>query len=52
MQNYHLPLKAPTPLPASGVTIVTYKVWKNTVIAHLEHDSANFHFMPYSGRYA
>ena len=51
MQNYYLPLKAPTPLPASGVDTVAFKVWKNTLIAHLEQDSAHFHFMP-DGRYS
>ena len=44
--NYILPLKAPTPLPASGVNIVTFKVWKNTLIAHIQQDANHFHFMP------
>ena len=50
MQHYHLPLKAPTPLPAQGVDTVTFKVWKNTLTAHLEQDAAHYHFMP-GGRY-
>ena len=44
--NYILPLKAPTPLPASGVNIVTFKVWKNTLIAHVQQDVNHHHFMP------
>ena len=51
MQNYYLPLKAPTPLPAQGVDTVTFKVWKNTLLAHLEQDAAHFHFMA-GGRYS
>ena len=43
--NYILPLKAPTPLPASGVNIVTFKVWRNTLIAHLQQDAHHYHFM-------
>ena len=43
--NYILPLKAPTPLPASGVNIVTFKVWRNTLIAHLQQDAHHHHFM-------
>ena len=49
--SYILPLKAPTPLPASGVTITTFKVWKNTLVAHLQQDANHFHFMP-GGRYS
>ena len=45
-RNYILPLKAPTPLPASRVDAVTFKVWKNTLIAHGEQDVHNHHFMP------
>ena len=44
--NYVLPLKAPTPLPASGVDTVTFKVWKNTLIAHIQQDTNHHHFMP------
>ena len=43
--SYYLPLKAPTPLPATGVTSVTFKVWKNTLTAHLEQDAAHHFFM-------
>ena len=50
MHSYHLPLKAPTPLPAQGVDTVTFKVWRNTLTAHIEQDAAHFHFMP-GGRY-
>lgn len=50
MQNYYLPLKAPTPLPATGVDTVSFKVWKNTLVAHLEQDAAHYHFMS-GGRY-
>ena len=50
--SYHLPLKAPTPLPAAGkVTTVTFKVWKNTLIAHLEQD-INLHFFMPDGLYS
>ena len=44
--NYVLPLKAPTPLPASGVDTVTFKVWRNTLIAHIQQDSNHHNFMP------
>ena len=44
--NYILPLKAPTPLPASGVDSVTFKVWKNTLIAHIQQDTNHHNFMP------
>ena len=44
--NYILPLKAPTPLPATGVDIVTFKVWKNTLISHIQQDTNHHHFMP------
>ena len=44
--NYILPLKAPTPLPASGVDVVMFKVWKNTLIAHVEQDANHHHFLP------
>ena len=44
--HYILPLKAPTPLPASGVDIVTFKVWKNTLTAHIQQDANHHHFMP------
>ena len=44
--NYILPLKAPTPLPASGVDSVTFKVWKNSLVAHIEQDCNHFLFMP------
>ena len=46
MTNYILPLKAPNPLPASGVTTVTFKVWRNTLIAHISQDAHHHHFMP------
>ena len=49
--SYILPLKAPSPLPATGVDIVTFKVWKNTLIAHLQQDANHHHFLP-GGRYA
>ena len=49
--NYILPLKAPTPLPASGVDIVAFKVWKNTLTAHVQQDTNHHHFME-GGRYA
>ena len=49
--SYILPLKAPTQLPASGVTIVTFKAWKNQLVAHLQQDANHFHFMP-GGRYS
>ena len=44
--NYVLPLKAPTPLPASGVDSVTFKVWRNTLIAHIAQDTNHHNFMP------
>ena len=44
--SYILPLKAPNPLPASGVTTVTFKVWRNTLVAHVQQDSNHHHFMP------
>lgn len=44
--SYILPLKAPTPLPASGVDTVTFKVWKNTLIAHIQQDAHHHNFMP------
>ena len=43
--NYILPLKAPTPLPASGVDVVTFKV-RNALIAHIQQDQHHHHFMP------
>ena len=49
--NYILPLKAPTPLPASGVDTVSFKVWKNTLIAHIQQDVNHHNFMP-GGMYA
>ena len=49
--NYILPLKAPSPLPASGVDSVTFKVWRNTLIAHVQQDTNHHHFMD-GGRYA
>ena len=51
MSNYILPLKAPTPLPASGVDVVTFKVWKNTLIAHIQQDVNHYLFMP-GGKYS
>lgn len=51
MPDYHLPLKAPNPLPASGVDIVTFKVWKNTLIAHVQQDANHYQFME-AGRYS
>ena len=44
--SYILPLKAPTPLPASGVDTVTFKVWRNTLIAHIQQDANHHFFMP------
>ena len=44
--SYILPLKAPTPLPASGVDSVTFKVWKNTLIANIQQDANHHNFMP------
>ena len=44
--NYVLPLKAPTPLPASGVDTVTFKVWRNTLVAHIQQDTNHHNFMP------
>ena len=49
--SYILPLKAPAPLPASGVDVVQFKVWKNTLVAHIAQDANHFHFMP-GGKYA
>ena len=49
--SYVLPLKAPAPLPASGVDIVTFKVWKNTLVAHIAQDANHYHYMP-GGKYA
>ena len=44
--NHILPLKAPNPLPANGVDVVAFKVWKNTLVAHIQQDSNHHHFMP------
>ena len=44
--SYILPLKAPTALPASGVDTVTFKVWKNNLIAHIQQDVNHHNFMP------
>ena len=44
--NYVLPLKAPAPLPADGVDIVKFKVWKNTLVAHIQQDANHHQFMP------
>ena len=49
--SYILPLKAPPPLPATGVDIVSFKVWKNTLVAHIQQDANHFHFLP-GGLYA
>ena len=49
--SYILPLKAPAPLPATGVDVVTFKVWANTLRAHLEQDAHHHHFLP-GGQYA
>ena len=49
--SYILPLKAPAPLPATGVTIVTFKVWKNTLVSHLEQDANHHYFLP-GGKYS
>ena len=43
--SYILPLKAPSPLPANGVDIVTFKVWRNTLIAHIQQDVNHHYFM-------
>ena len=49
--SYILPLKAPNPLPANGVDVVTFKVWKNALIAYLQQDAHHHLFMP-DGQYA
>ena len=49
--SYILPLKAPNPLPATGVDVVTFKVWKNTLIAHIQQDKNHHHFME-DGKYS
>ena len=49
--SYILPLKAPAPLPATGVNIVTFKVWRNTLKAHLEQDAHHHFFLP-GGKYS
>ena len=49
--NHILPLKSPSPLPASGVDIITCKVWKNMRISHVQQDANHHHFMD-DGRYA
>ena len=43
--HYILPLKAPTPLPATGVDVVTFKVWQNTLKSHIQQDANHHHFM-------
>ena len=48
--SYILPLKAPAPLPATGVNSVTFNVWKNTLKAHIEQDAHHHHFLP-GGKY-
>ena len=48
--SYMLPLKAPAPLPATGVGVLTFKVWKNTLVAHNQQDANHYHFMP-GGKY-
>ena len=49
--SYILPLKAPNPLPATGVDVVTFKVWKNTLVAHIQQDKNHHHFME-DGKYS
>ena len=44
--SYILLLKAPTPLPSHGVDITTFKVWKNTLLAHIQQDFNQYHFLP------
>ena len=49
--SYILPLKAPAPLPATGVDTVAFKVWKNQLVAHVQQDVNHHYFMP-GGQYA
>ena len=49
--SYILPLKAPNPLPATGVDVVTFKEWKNTLVAHIQQDKNHHHFME-DGKYS
>ena len=44
--SYILPLKAPTPLSSHGVDTTTFKVWKNTLLAHIQQDYNHHHFLP------
>ena len=44
--NYVLPLKVPILLPAIWVDTVTFKVWRNTLIAHISQDTNHHNFMP------
>ena len=46
-----LKLHPPSSLPTSGVTSVSFKAWKQTLVAYLEQDTANFLFLP-GGLYA
>ena len=46
----HTATKSPAPLTATGVSIVTFKVWKNTIVVHLQQDAHPFHFLP-GGKY-
>ena len=49
--SHILPLKAPNPLPATGVDIVTFKVWRNTLVSHIQQDKNHYHFME-EGKYS
>ena len=40
-----LSLKAPEPLPAEGVTTISFKVWKNQAIAWVEQETTHFLFL-------
>ena len=46
-----LKLHPPASLPTSGVTSVSFKAWKQTLVAYLEQDTVNFLFLP-GGLYA
>jgi hypothetical protein len=46
-----LSLKAPEPLPAEGVTTISFKVWKNQAIAWVEQETTHFFFLE-SGSYS
>ena len=46
-----LKLKQPDVLPATGVTSVSFKVWRNTTLAFIGQDTAYYHFQA-GGQYA